>query len=166
MIRILVSACLLGERVRHHGGHAACEHPVLVRWQREGRLIPFCPEVAGGLPTPRLAAEVVGGDGPAVLTGAARVLDVSRQDVTERFLSGARAGLGVAAANDVRLAILKDGSPSCGSTFVHDGTFSGVHRKGQGVTAALLSGAGIRVFGELEIEAAAACLAALEASPS
>lgn len=164
MIRVLVSACLLGERVRYDGGDAACANPILARWQREGRLFPFCPEVAGGLPVPRRAAEIVGGDGSAVMTGSAQVIDASGRGVTEPFLSGARRGLETAAQNGLRVAILKDGSPSCGSTFLHDGTFSGVRRQGQGVTAALLSAAGIRAFSESGIEAALAYVAALEGS--
>lgn len=164
MIRVLVSACLLGERVRYDGGHAACANPVLARWQKQGRLVPFCPEVAGGLPVPRRAAEIVGGDGSAVLMGAAQVLDTSGRSVTEHFLLGARRGLETAVQNGLRVAILKDGSPSCGSTFVYDGTFSGVRKRGPGVTVALLSEAGIRVFSESEIEAAAAYVAALEGS--
>ncbi len=164
MIRILVSACLLGEHVRYDGGHAACNSRLLARWRSEGRLVSFCPEVAGGLPVPRRAAEIAGGDGSAVMTGIARVLDASGRSLTEHFLSGARKGLETAIQNGLRVAILKDGSPSCGSTFVYDGTFSGVRRPGQGVTVALLSEAGIRVFGESEIEAAAAYVAALEDS--
>src|SRR5688572_6402988 len=60
MVKVLVSACLLGERVRYNGADARCPSDVLERWAREGRLVPFCPEVAGGLPVPRPAAEIGG----------------------------------------------------------------------------------------------------------
>ncbi len=166
MIRILVSACLLGERVRYDGGDAACDSGILARWRAEGRLLTFCPEVAGGLPVPRRAAEIVGGDGPGVLNGGSRVLDTSGIDVTSHFLSGARGALEAARQNRVRLAVLKDGSPSCGNTFVYDGSFARIRRKGQGVTAAVLSEAGIRVFADTEIEAAAAYLADLDPDSS
>jgi uncharacterized protein YbbK (DUF523 family) len=69
--KILVSACLLGAKVRYHGGDAASDHPILRRWLEEGRLIVACPERDGGLPTPRPAAEIVGGDGHAVVANLA-----------------------------------------------------------------------------------------------
>ena len=121
MARVLVSSCLLGERVRYHGGHAACDEDVLRRWQREGRLVPFCPEVAGGFSVPREPAEIAGGDGSDVLTGAARVVDRRGRDVTNGFLSGARACVQSAKRHGVRLAVLKEGSPSCATGAVYDG---------------------------------------------
>ena len=166
MIRVLVSACLLGERVRYHGGDAACDDPILDRWRNEGRLVPFCPELAGGLPVPRPAAELQGGDGSAALRGLARVRDVDGRDVSAAFLEGARRALDAARENRVGLAVLKDGSPSCGTGSVYDGSFSGARRAGRGVAAALLAASGIPVFGEGELGAAAACLAALEAAPA
>src|SRR5260221_14785681 len=77
MIKVLVSACLLGERVRYHGGDAPCPSDILDRWKLEGRLVSACPEVAGGLPVPRPPAEIAGGDGHAVLKGDAVVGDGS-----------------------------------------------------------------------------------------
>ena len=153
MERILVSACLLGAKVRYHGGDAACEHPVLRRWLDEGRLVPVCPERDGGLPTPRPAAEIVG----AVVRTSAGA------DVTDAFRRGAQAALDVAKAGGIRIAILKDGSPSCGSSFVYDGSFSGRRAEGRGVTAALLEAHGIRVFNERSIDTANAWLEQLEA---
>lgn len=159
--RILISACLLGERVRYDGGSAEAASERLDRWRIEGRLVPFCPEVAGGLPVPRPPAEIVGGDGLAVLRSEARVEVESGRDVTEPFLEGAREALREARARGVRLAILKDGSPSCGSGYVYDGSFSGASRAGRGVTTALLEENGIRVFDEKQIEHAAAYLSSL-----
>lgn len=164
MIKVLVSACLLGERVRYHGGDARCASEVLDRWAREGRLVPFCPEVSGGLPVPRPAAEIVSGDGRDVLAAAAPVRDAAGQDLTRSFLGGARGALQAARAHGALVAVLKDGSPSCGTAAIHDGTFSGRRRPGPGVTAALLAEAGLRVFSERELSEADACLRALEAS--
>jgi uncharacterized protein YbbK (DUF523 family) len=161
--KILVSACLLGARVRYHGGDAASTHPTLRLWEAEGRLVSTCPEVEGGLGTPRPPAEIVGADGGrGVVARVAFVRTNAGADVTDRFLSGAKAALEAARRNAVRMAILKDGSPSCASSFVYDGTFSGRRTAGLGVTAALLQEHGIRVFGEHEIDAAAVCLAELE----
>jgi len=163
MIRVLVSSCLLGEAVRYHGGDAHCPSSVLDRWRAEGRLVPACPETAAGLPVPRPPAEIAGGDGATVLQGQACVGDSTGADVTAAFLQGARTALEVAVANGVRLAILKDGSPSCATSYIYDGAFRGQRTPGQGVTAALLSQAGIRLFSERQLEEAAAYLEALEA---
>ena len=161
-VRVLVSACLLGERVRYDGSDAACASPTLQRWLSEGRVVPFCPEVAGGFPVPRPAAEIIPGDGHQVLQGSAIVSDHAGTDVTSYFLAGARLTLETAVREGVRLAILKDGSPSCGSTYVYDGTFRRMRSPGQGVTTALLQRGGIRVFNEQQFEEAEAYLADLE----
>jgi len=163
MIKVLVSSCLLGEAVRYHGGDARCENGILDRWTREGRVVSFCPETAAGLPVPRPPAEIAGRDGSAVLDGTAYVGDITGGDVTASFVKGARAALETAVANGVRLAVLKDGSPSCGTTYIHDGSFRGQRGPGHGVTAAMLSRAGIRSFSERQLQEAAAYLAALEA---
>lgn len=157
--RILVSACLLGSRVRYDGGAKTSDDETLARWRAEGRLVPFCPEVQGGLPVPRPPAEIEGGaGGAAVLAGTARIRTPDGEDVTDAFLSGARQALAAARSAGARLAILKEGSPSCGSLRIYDGTFGGRTIPGQGVTAALLERSGIRVFGEDRIPEAAAYL--------
>jgi uncharacterized protein YbbK (DUF523 family) len=161
--KILVSACLIGERVRYDAGDVACAHPALQRWAAEGRLVPVCPEVAGGLPVPRPPAEIRGpGGGLAVLAGDASIHTVQGIDVTAAFLAGAQAALAAARRHGIRLAILKENSPSCGTRRVHDGSFSGTRVPGMGVTAALLREAGIEVFPETELDAAEARLAELE----
>jgi len=162
MIKILISACLLGERVRYHGGDAALSDRILDGWRREGRLVPFCPEVAGGLPVPRPPAEIRGAGGAAVLEGTARVVTAEGADVTEAFLAGARACVDAALRQGARIAVLKDGSPSCATTHVYDGTFSGRRTAGAGVTAALLAQKQVRVFNEHELEAAQRCIGELE----
>lgn len=162
MIRVLVSACLLGEPVRYNGAAASARDAVLDRWMAEGRVVPFCPEVAAGLGVPRPPAEIRGGDGTAVLAATALVHTRDGTDVTASFLRGAQLALAAAQAQGARVAILKDGSPSCGSTWISDGRFAGTRRDEQGVTAALLERHGIRVFGERGWREAAEHLAALE----
>jgi uncharacterized protein YbbK (DUF523 family) len=152
MVRILVSACLLGDTVRYNGKDSTAASARLDQWLAEGRVVRFCPEVAGGLGVPRPPAEIVGG----------RLLTQAGRDVTDAFEAGARLALECAVAHGVRVAILKEGSPSCGTHRINDGTFSGRKIEGQGVTAALLERHGIHVFSEEEIEAAAGCLRQLE----
>jgi uncharacterized protein YbbK (DUF523 family) len=163
MEKILVSACLLGEKVRYHGGDAASDHPILRRWRAEGRLVVACPERDGGLPTPRPAAEVVGGDGHAVVARLAMVTASDGADVTGAFRQGAEVALQLVRRHRIRVAVLKDGSPSCGSASIYDGTFSGTRVANRGVTSALLESHGVRVFSEAAIEAAHAWLEALTA---
>jgi uncharacterized protein YbbK (DUF523 family) len=119
--------------------------------------------MAAGLPVPRPPAEITGGDGKAVLKGEAFVGDSTGNDVTAAFVRGAGATLELAVAQGVRLAILKDGSPSCATSYIHDGTFRGQRGRGEGVLAAMLSSAGIRPFSERQLEEAAAYLDTLEA---
>ncbi|WDH22593.1 DUF523 domain-containing protein [Pseudomonas chlororaphis] len=160
MHKILVSRCLLGHRVRYDGG-ASGPFDQLARWQAEGRVVALCPEVAGGLPTPRAAAEIPGGQGGEVLDGLARVITTEGEDVSAEFLSGARQALELVREHGIRIAVLKANSPSCGNLLTYDGSFSGGKVSGEGVTAALLKRAGVQVFSELELAEAAAALAAL-----
>ena len=158
-----MSACLLGEPVRYDGTDNRVPSTLLDRLRDQGRVVAFCPEVAGGLGTPRPPAEIVGGDGEAVLDGEARVETDEGRDVTDAFLAGARGALEAAKRAGARVAILKDGSPSCGSSYTYDGTFSGTRREGaHGVTVALLERHGIRVFGEKDLEEAETYLGQLE----
>ena len=160
MHKILVSRCLLGHRVRYDGG-ASGPFDQLASWLAEGRVVALCPEVAGGLPTPRAAAEIPGGQGGEVLDGLARVITTEGEDVSAEFLSGARQALERVREHGIRIAVLKANSPSCGNLLTYDGSFSGVKVSGEGVTAALLKRAGVQVFSELELAEAAAALAAL-----
>lgn len=151
MEKILVSACLLGHKVRYDGRAIDAQHAQLEEWQREGRLVPFCPEVAGGLAVPRPAAEILSGNGADVMAGTATVATREGVDVSAAFLAGAGQALASCHRESIRLAILKENSPSCGVHAIHDGSFSGQLRDGTGVTAALLKRAGVRVFSEHEI---------------
>ena len=160
MEKILVSRCLLGHKVRYDGG-ASGPFDQLAAWQAEGRVVAICPEVAGGLPTPRPSAEIPGGQGIDVWEGRAQVLTAEGEDFTSAFLDGARQALALVQRHHIRIAILKANSPSCGNRLTYDGSFRGVKVEGQGVTAALLTRAGVQVFSELELEEAAKALGIL-----
>jgi uncharacterized protein YbbK (DUF523 family) len=131
---------------------------------KRGAPVHFCPEIAAGFPIPRPPAEIVGGDGRLVLSGHAKVIEDTGADVTKMFVAGARKAVDFAEKNKVRIAILTDGSPSCGSTYVYDGNFTGKQIPGKGVTAELLEQNGIRVFSEDQIEDALVFLKSLEES--
>lgn len=161
MQKVLVSRCLLGQRVRYDGG-AHGPFSLLERWQQEGRIVPLCPEVAGGLPTPRAPAEIAGGQGAQVLDGQLPVLTVEGADVTAAFVAGAAQALALVAQHGIGIALLKARSPSCGNRENYDGSFSGNKVAGEGVTAAALRRAGVQVFSEEELPAAEAALAELE----
>ncbi|QOY88969.1 DUF523 domain-containing protein [Paludibaculum fermentans] len=168
MIRVLISACLLGEPVRFDGGDKRVEDEILARWQAEGRLVPICPELAGGLGVPRPPAEIQGeGGGLAVLQGSARVEDPMGRDITALFVEGARRALALAREQGARVAVLTDRSPSCGSTTIHDGRFGSGMRPGQmGVTAALLRSEGLAVFPQHALLEAERAVRELEERPS
>lgn len=159
--KVLVSACLLGDAVRHDGRHKRLDHEILRRWVEAGRVVAICPEVAGGLPVPRPAAEIESGaGGAAVLDGRAKVRDLHGTDVTAAFVAGAQRALQLAIESGARVAVLKQRSPSCGSRESYDGSFSGLRVTQPGVTAALLAAHGIAVFGEEQIAEAERMLAA------
>ncbi|WP_027364474.1 DUF523 domain-containing protein [Desulfotruncus alcoholivorax] len=143
---IIISACLAGEKCRYTGD--GFDFPELRKLVDDGKALPVCPEVLGGLPTPREPNEIVGGCGYDVLDGKARVLTSSGSDKTEEFIRGAGRVLHKALVNDVKTAILKERSPSCGSNVIYDGSFSGKKTPGCGCTAALLIRNGISVFSE------------------
>ena len=141
-MNILVSACLLGAACRYDGRSVPC--PTLVEAARRGvRLIPFCPEIYGGLPTPREPAERMGD----------MVVNRAGEDVTAQYRRGAEEALRLCRLFGCERAILKEKSPSCGSGRIYDGTFTGTLTSGDGVTAALLKANGIEVTGESQAEA-------------
>ncbi|SEC70753.1 DUF523 domain-containing protein [Pseudomonas anguilliseptica] len=164
MQKILVSRCLLGQRVRYDGG-AHGPFSLLERWQQDGRIVPLCPKVAGGLPTPRASAEIASGQGAQVLDGLLPVLTVDGEDVTAAFVDGAQQALALVAQHGIRIALLKARSPSCGHRENYDGSFSGIKVAGEGVTAAALHRAGVQVFSEEELPAAEAALREREERP-
>ncbi|WP_287496659.1 DUF523 domain-containing protein [Pandoraea sp. CB10b_02] len=162
--RILVSGCLLGQPVRYDGRHAACtsDAAILERWRAADLIVPICPEVAGGLPTPRAPAEISGASsGEAVWRSLARVTDSTGADVSAAFLEGAQRALALAQVHRIRIAVLKEGSPSCGSSTIYDGSFRARKIAGEGVTAAWLRRHGIEVFSEHALAQADARLRAM-----
>lgn len=159
MTPILISACLLGQPVRYDSSHKQSHHPLLLRWQQQGRLISICPETAAGLPTPRAPAEIEHQHtGFHVLHRLARVLDQEHNNVSDAFVRGAKLALTLAQQHQTPIAILKENSPSCGSSTIYDGSFSGQQHSGMGVTAALLQQHQIHVFNETQLENVAALL--------
>ena len=150
MQKILISACLLGNKVRYDGQEKKLDDDYLRRWSDEGRLVPLCPEVAGGLPVPRPAAEM----NPVTNI----VTDVSGVDVTAQFSDGANQALELCKRHNIRYALLTEFSPSCGSGEVYDGTFTGRKIEGAGVTTSLLVANGIQVFSQHRIVELAAAL--------
>lgn len=165
--KILISACLMGLPVRYDGSAKPLLHDAVARWRQEGRLVTFCPELAGGFSVPRPAAEIERAlDGGDVLDGSARVIEATGRDVSEGFIEGARRALEIARENGCRHALLIDGSPSCGSGFVYDGSFSGKRQAGAGVTAAYLRRHGISVFAHTDVERLVAELAAEVSIPT
>ncbi|EMA2557398.1 DUF523 domain-containing protein, partial [Klebsiella pneumoniae] len=117
--KLLVSACLMGFQVRYNGSEKAQLAATLSRWQQAGRLVIHCPELAAGLPTPRLPAEILGGTGGDVLAGRARIVESDGRDVTGHYQLAAWLALSAAREAGCQAALLTDGSPTCGSQFVY-----------------------------------------------
>ncbi len=142
MKSILISACLLGIPCRYDGkSKPKIDQKTLNLLKDRYNLIPVCPEIYGGLPTPRVGSERVG----------ERVLMQNGKDVTENYKRGAEATLEIAHLFNCEVAIMKEKSPSCGKGLIHDGTFSGTLKEGDGVAAELLLKNGIYVIGESKI---------------
>jgi uncharacterized protein YbbK (DUF523 family) len=152
--KILVSGCLNGRPIRFNETNIEVASAVWDRWKSEGRLVPFCPELAAGFPVPRPPAEIVDATAAVVLSGSGAVLEDNGTEVTEQFVEGARLAVERAISAGCVAAVLTDGSPSCGTTYVYDGSFTGGTRPGLGVTAQLLRDRGIAVFSEGQIEEA------------
>jgi len=136
--KILISSCLLGQAVRYDATDLKQYNKLLTRWANENRLVPFCPEVAGGMSIPRARAEIVGGGGEDVLLSEASVIDNTRRDVTAYFIKGAQLTLELCLNQSIQLAILTERSPSCGGQQIYNGQFNGSKITGEGVTTALL----------------------------
>ncbi len=133
-MKIMVSACLLGENCKYNGGNNL--NPELLRLLSGHTVIPVCPEVLGGLPVPRIPAEIVDGT----------VINREGVSVDAAFRRGAGKALEIAAAEQPDLVILQPRSPSCGAGQIYDGTFSGTLVRGKGVFAEMAVNAGFRVM--------------------
>lgn len=152
MKKILVSGCLYGWNCRYDGKSAKCEDEIFSEWREKGMLVPVCPEMDGGLDAPRKPCEIVGD----------KVLSKDGEDFTEQYKKGAEAALARAIECGAELCILKDNSPSCGSMFVYDGSFSGKKDFGRGFAAELLKEYGLPVYSENELQLANSYLKLLE----
>ncbi len=150
MNKILVSACLLGEKVRYDGKIQPID-PNLLSLFEQNLPIPVCPECDGGLPVPRLPAEIQGGDGRCVIDGSCDILRKDGVSVREEFIRGANIALDLVNKYSIGVAILKSKSPSCSNGEIYDGTFSKKLIEGVGVTVALLERYGVKVYNEHEI---------------
>ena len=142
MENLLISACLLGVECKYSGGSNALPEETIEKLRTRYRLIPVCPETAGGLPTPRDPSERLG----------ERVVSCRGADVTAQFKKGAEAALTLARRYGCTTALMKEHSPSCGSGLIYDGSFDGSFSgklvKGDGCAAELLKAAGVSVVGE------------------
>ncbi|MCM3584893.1 DUF523 domain-containing protein [Mesobacillus maritimus] len=143
---IVVSSCLAGLEVRYNGTH--CLNQKIMRLIEAKEAIAVCPELLGGFSTPREPAEIIGGNGEDVLDGKAKVIEKSGRDVTELYIKGAYLTLKKAIEVNATVVVLKEYSPSCGSSMIYNGEFIGEKKAGNGVTAALLKRNGIQVMSE------------------
>ena len=146
---IAVSACLLGINCKYNGNNN--ENKKVANYLKDKKYILICPEQLGGLSTPRNPAEIIDGNGYDVIDGKSNIKDNQGKDVTKEFLNGASECLKIANMYGCKKAILKEGSPSCGSNFIYDGTFSGNKTEGVGTTTALFRDNKIEVISENDI---------------
>ena len=140
MEKILISACLIGDKCKYNA--KSNYNPLIKELLEYYELVPFCPEVEGGLKTPRDPAEIKDG----------KVITKNGRDVTHQYEEGAEKVYNICLYLGIRTAILKDRSPSCGSTTIHDGSFTSKMIKGMGITAKYLSQKGIKIIPDTEIE--------------
>ena len=140
MEKILISACLVGDKTRYDG--KSNYHPLVKELLEKYELVPFCSEIEGGLSVPRIPSEIKN----------ERVVNQKGKDVTRNYPLGGEKALNICKYLDIKIAILKDGSPACGVHQIHDGNFTGKKTKGMGITASLLSKNGIKVISEDEIQ--------------
>lgn len=142
---------MLGDKVRYDGNSLFTSSDILQEWIDKGIVISICPEVSSGMRIPRAPAEINAGDGYDVLEGKISVIENTGNNVTENFLRGANNALKVCKKHEITVAVLADFSPSCGSSSVYSGDFSGRKVNGVGVTAALLINNGIKVFSQHQL---------------
>lgn len=152
MIKVLVSACLVGEKVRYDGNHLHQHTPAFEKLATLVQWVPCCPEVSGGLSTPRPPAEIDAACGNSVWSGKGKVISTQGDDVTEAFRHGAENALALCKAQGITFAVMTESSPSCGSSLIYNGQFAGQKVSGQGVTTALLREHGIQVFSQHQLD--------------
>lgn len=135
---LLISACLLGVRCRYDGQSRGLSEKIIQQLREQYELVPVCPEILGGLPTPRVPSEICGD----------RVVNQKGADVTDAYQRGADETLRLAKLFSASRALLKARSPACGFGEIHNGTFTGKLCKGNGICAARLAANGIQIWSE------------------
>ena len=140
--KILISACLIGENVKYNGKNNKIDLSIL---EDRYDFVPFCPEVEGGLPTPRAPSEIISNK-------PLKLINSNGEDVTDFFINGAKKCTKLVQKLHIKRAIMKANSPSCSNKFIYDGTFSSKLKKGDGVTVQFLKREGVKVYNEEEIE--------------
>lgn len=138
--KILVSACLLGINCKYNGGNNLKEK--VLEYIKDKEVIPICPEILGGLSTPRFPSEIIGD----------KVINNQQTDVTSEYKKGAEEALKLAKLFNVKKALLKSKSPSCGCGKIYDGTFSGTLIDGDGITTKLFKENNIEVITEIDLD--------------
>ena len=141
-IKVLISACLLGDNVKYSGGNNLSPELVTLLEKYNVDIVKVCPECFAGLPIPRVPSEIK----------ETKVFSKDGRDITEEFLSGAEKTFKIAKENQIDFAILKERSPSCGSSYIYDGSFSGKVIQGQGLTVRKLNEENIVIFSEENLE--------------
>ena len=139
MEKILISSCLIGNNTKYNGKNNYIKEIEQLKLKYE--LIPICPEVLGGLSIPRDPSEI----------NNDKVISINGKDVTKEFNIGANKALNIALLNNIKYALLKDGSPSCGNTYIYDGTFKNNKIDGIGITTKLLKSHNIKIYNENNI---------------
>lgn len=162
MEKILFSSCLLGNKIRYNGTFKNISSPILSKWIGEKRIVGFCPELEAGFPVPRPSAEIVEGTANDVFDGKAYVIENNGIDVSKKYIYGVELIEEVLIKHKIKIAVLLDGSPTCGSKEIYDGTFTGTKIAGEGLLSFYLRTIGIKVFTENEIEKAQIYLDKLE----
>ncbi len=145
-MKLLVSACLLGDPVRYDGKSKRAEG--IEELSRYHEVFKICPEVSGELPVPREPAEIKGCALNILRKEQGGIFTLSGLDVSENFRLGAQNTLKLCREHGIQAAVLKERSPSCGLNQVYDGTHSGRVIPGSGLTAALLLESGIKIYTE------------------
>ena len=141
-IKVLISACLLGDNVKYSGGNNLTPELVTLLEKYNVKIVKICPECFAGLPIPRVPSEIRGD----------KVYGKDGRDITKEFLVGAEKTYQVAKNKEIDFAILKERSPSCGNSYIYDGSFSGKVIQGQGLTVRKLNEENIVIFSEENLE--------------
>lgn len=158
MHKVLFSSCLLGNSVRYNASCLSILKEDFEWLSANVDMVVFCPEISAGMPIPRAPAEITNGKGQDVIQGLANVMGDDGIDVTKVFLAGAKNALKICQQKGIKYAVLAEGSPSCGSTMIYDGSFSGNKIEGAGVTTAVLEFEGIKVFSQYNIASLKSCI--------